>query len=218
MKLQRTNRSQILNCLILITIGVLVCATFTGAAAAQSTDLDHPTPMTANEVTGRWPNDKATSYFFGFEGGPGQIVVMFDFVLDHDIQNVAGELTDSYGRGIGNLDDSQKRSELSYHTTPEGLRLVGRYELKRRQKLVVRVSSVGDPGEVIAGRFKIRVEGGGVSFNAGTTPPSSANNASNTAGNDASCLPKSGRLRLLMDDGTVQEISLSRVRQATVKP
>src|SRR6476619_4889349 len=108
--------------LLVIMAELLSSIALAGSAEAQSTDLDHPVTMTTNEVTGRWPTGKATSYFYSFEGGPGQIMVMFDFAPDHDIQNVAGELTDSYGRGIGNLDDVQKRSELSYNATPEGLR------------------------------------------------------------------------------------------------
>ena len=203
--------------LLAMVAGLLSTALLAGSAEAQSTDLDHPVAMTTSEIMGRWPSGKATSYFYSFEGGPGQVIVMFDFSPDHDIQNVAGELTDSYGRGIGNLDDVQRRSELSYHSTPEGLRLVGRYELKRRQKLVVRVSSVGDPGEVIAGRYKIRVEGG--VFNAGeTSTTGKAIDRGSSSGNNASCLPKSGKLRLVMDDGTVQEINLGRMRQVSVTP
>lgn len=200
----------------LIIAGLLSSIALIGSAEAQSTDLDRPVAMTINEVAGRWPNGKATSYFYSFEGGPGQVILMLDFAPDHDIQNVAGELTDSYGRGISNLDDVQKRSELSYFATPEGLRLVGRYEIKRRQKLVVRVSSVGDPGEVIAGKYKIRVDGG--VFGAANTSPASSNDHRSSAGNSVACFPKSGKLRLVMDDGTVQEINLGRVRQASVIP
>jgi hypothetical protein len=191
----------------------------TGTVAAQSTDPDHPTPMAANEVTGRWPEGKATSFYYSFVAGPGRVMVMFDFVVDHDLLNVSGELTDEYGRGIGNLDDSMKRSELSYFATTKGLRLVGRYELKTRQKLVVRVSTEGEGDEVVPGKFKVRIDGDAVSLSRGGDAPAagSTSGSATAAGNPAN-LPGSGRLRLVMDDGTVQEINLGRVREASIRP
>lgn len=216
-KINGTRKRRVLNRFGLIAAGFFMYVA-AGQAAAQSTDLDRPTPLTTNEISGRWPGSKAASYFYSFEAGPGQIMLMLDFVVDHDIQNVSGELTDSFGRGFANLDDDQKRSELSYFTTPKGLRLVGRYELKRRQKLVVRVSSEGDAGEVIAGKYKVRVEGSGVLFSQESTPPANANTTGSNVDTRVSCLPKIGRLHLVMDDGTIQEINLRRVREASVKP
>ena len=216
-KRELTNKKKILRWFGLLAAGIITCS-IANHAAAQSTDLDRPTPLTASEASGGWPGNKATSYFYSFEAGPGQVMLMLDFAADHDIQNVSGELTDSYGRGFANLDDDQNRSELSYFTTPKGLRLVGRYELKRRQKLVVRVSSEGDPGEVVPGKYKIRVEGSGVAFSAGSTSPAASNGGGPTIDMGVSCLPKIGRLRLVMNDGTVQEINLRSVREASIKP
>jgi hypothetical protein len=180
--------------------------------------------MTTNEVKGRWSSGKAVSYYYSFEAGPGEVMVMFDFMPDRELQNVAAELTDAYGRGISNLDDPQGRSELSYFATTKGLRLVGRYQLKRQQKLVVKIASVGDD-DVIAGAYKIRVEGGNPSFS--QQNGASANQDGSTGktiekrepeSNRSSCLPKTGNLRLVMNDGTVREINLSRVREASIKP
>lgn len=203
---------------------ILMLIVLAGAVIAQSIDPDKPAPMTTNEVKGRWPGGKAVSYYYSFEAGPGEMMIMFDFTPDRELQNVVAELTDVYGRGISNLDDSQGRSELSYFATTKSLRLVGRYQIRSRQKLVVKVASVGDD-DVIPGAYKIRVEGGNPSF--GQSVEASANQAGlagkstekRMAESDrAACLPKSGTLSLVMSDGTVREINLSRVREASIKP
>lgn len=229
MTINRMKTKRFLNHLNLLAALPIILIALAGTALAQSTDLDNPTPMTTNETKGRWQTGKAISFFYSFTAGPGEIMVMFDFKPDSSLLNVSAEVTDVYGRGIGNLDDSQKRSELSYFATPEGERLVGRYELKRRQKLVARISIMGD--EVATpGSYKVRVSGDGVSFNDNNTSTSnsSGNNSStnnsgtmnnnNAGSNNVLSLPKSGKLRLVMDDGTIQEINLSRVREATIKP
>jgi hypothetical protein len=205
-------------CINLPVMILMLVMLLAGSAAAQSTDPDKPTLMTNNEVKGRWAKGNAVSYYFGFEAGPGEVIVMFDFKTDEMLQNVAAELTDVYGRGQSNLDDKEGRSELSYFATTKGLRLVGRYQIKRRQKLVAKIAIEGE--EIIAGAYKVRVEGGDASFGGNAAPTNQASliESKNTESNRVSCLPQNGKLRLVMDDGTVQEINLSRVRETTVKP
>ncbi len=216
MTISKRNNTRTITYLNLLAVFTMFFIVFTATTKAQSTDLDHSTPMTTNEVKGRWQTGKAVSYFYSFEAGPGEVMVMFDFKPDRSLLNVSAELTDVFGRGIGNQDDSLKRSVLSYFATPEGERLVGRYELKRRQKLVARISIEGDEVET-PGSYKIRVSGDGLAFSENNS--SSSNNSSNNTGVDKNMiLPKNGKLRLLMDDGTIQEINLSRVKEATIKP
>lgn len=130
---------------------------FAGAAAAQSSDPDKPTVMTASEVKGRWPAGAGVSYYFGFEAEPGEVIVMFDFKVDDVVQNVSAQVTDAYGRGLRSLDDKQGQSVFSYFTTPKGIRFVGRYQIRKRQKLVAKIAIEGE--ENIAGAYKVRVEG-----------------------------------------------------------
>jgi hypothetical protein len=130
---------------------------FAGLVEAQSTDPDKPTTMTSNEVKGRWPAGAGVAYYFGFEAGPGEVIVMFDFKVDDVVQNVAAQVTDAYGRGLRNLDDKQGQSVFSYFTTPKGIRFVGRYQLKKRQKLVAKIAIDGE--ENIPGSYKVRVDG-----------------------------------------------------------
>jgi hypothetical protein len=218
--------------LTLIVFALLVTITSARPVAAQSTDLDHPTPMTTNEVKGRYPKGKGASYFFSFEGGPGEVRIMLDFLPDQNFASISGQLTDAYGRPFASLDpaspglDLSEGTELHYFANEKGQRLIGRYAIKQRQKLVVRISISGD--DIAGGRYKVRVEGDGVTFNdSGSAGVNSAGTVTSTnnpainnppASNRPSCLPTTGKLRLVMDDGTVQEINLGRVREVSVKP
>ncbi|MEP6704508.1 MAG: hypothetical protein ABJB34_06865 [Acidobacteriota bacterium] len=147
---------------LITVVFVLSMTALSGSAAAQSNDPDKPTLMTTKEAKGRWPAGAGVAYYFGFDAGPGEVIVMFDFKVDDVIQNVSAQVTDSYGRGLRNLDDKEGRSVFSYFTTPAGIRFVGRYQIKKRQKLVAKIAIEGD--ENIPGAYKVRVDGAGVAF------------------------------------------------------
>ena len=144
------------------TLLAVAIALSVGSVAAQSDDPDRPTLMTTNEAKGRWPAGAGVAYYFGFEAGPGEIIVMFDFKVDDVVQNVSAQVTDSYGRGLKNLDDKEGRSVFSWHTTSRGIRFVGRYQLNKRQKLVAKIAIEGE--ENIPGTYKVRVDGESISF------------------------------------------------------
>ena len=144
---------------VILALSITVLA---GSAVAQSNDPDKPTVMTTNEVKERWPAGAGVAYYYGFEAGPGEVIVMFDFKVDDVVQNVSAQVTDSYGRGLRNLDDKEGRSVFSYFTTPAGIRFVGRYQIKKRQKLVAKIAIEGE--ENIPGAYKVRVDGAGVAF------------------------------------------------------
>lgn len=144
---------------VILALSITVLA---GSAAAQSNDPDKPTVITTKEVKGRWPAGAGVAYYFGFEAGPGEVIVMFDFKVDDVVQNISAQVTDSYGRGLRNLDDKEGRSVFSYFTTPAGIRFVGRYQIKKRQKLVAKIAIEGE--ENIPGAYKVRVDGAGVAF------------------------------------------------------
>jgi hypothetical protein len=210
----------------------LMALVFADPAAAQSTDPDNPVMLTTNSVKGRLTGNKPTAHYYGFVGGPGQVRVVFDFTPEGGSQGVAGQFLDAYGRPFLNL-DPDKRSGITHQDTvhavvyEEGERLVGTFEVKRRQKLLIKVFTVGGTLSNQPVKYGIRIEGGDPAFGPSdptikkpTTdnPPPHNPGVTGIPGNSLSCLPKSGKLRMVMDDGTVQEINLSRIREASIKP
>lgn len=216
---------------LLATISFILIA-FVGSADAQSTDPDNPTPMTTNEVKGRWARgSKAFSHFYSFVAGPGEVQVMFYFVTDEMMMQAGGQLLDASGLALTELNAyEQKSSQLSYDlvyglATEAGVRLVSRFNVKRRQKLTIRAFSALNNSAEWGGWYKIHVEGGNPSFTGDAPPTNPGNSAThlsaNTTGSGISslpCLPKSGKLRFVMNDGTIEEINLSNVREVMAKP
>src|ERR1044072_1042070 len=76
----------------LIAVTVLV-----QPAAAQSTDPDNPTPMTADTVKARWPKGNRISHYYSFVGGPGVVKVSFNATPEGNVDAVGGQLTDADG-------------------------------------------------------------------------------------------------------------------------
>jgi hypothetical protein len=63
------------NLLLLASLLVLIAAT--GSTFAQSTNRDHPTPLTSNEIKGEL-NGTEIEYFFSFTAGPGEVTITVD--------------------------------------------------------------------------------------------------------------------------------------------
>ena len=59
---------------LLLTASLLVLITATGSAFAQSTDRDHPTAFTSDEVQGEL-NGEEIEYFYSFIAGPGEATI-----------------------------------------------------------------------------------------------------------------------------------------------
>lgn len=205
-----------------LAIAVLIGITaFARPVAAQSTDPFNPTPMTADTVKGRWPIGKLISHYYSFVAGPGVVKVMFNCVDDSGSQIVGQEVTDADGHllkrreSIGN--DSEPPTYVTEVADGAGVRLVSTYELKRRQKLIVRFyTSITTPET--GGSYVIKVSGDGISSNE-TATSTNISPAGNNAGSEkVLSLPKSGKLRIVMKDGTIQEINLSNVQEASIKP
>jgi hypothetical protein len=204
-------------CVALSLAALLALTSLASLAAAQSTDPFNPTPMTADTVKGRWPADKLISHYYSIVAGPGVVKVMFNCVDDSGSQIVGQEVTDADNHllkrreSIGS--DSEPPTYVTEVASGAGVRLVSTYELKRRQKLIVRFYTAITTPET-GGSYTIKVSGEGISAN----EPSTLTNSYPANREQTISLPKSGKLRLVMDDGTVQEINLSRVREATVNP
>ncbi len=213
------------NFVSLIALVPIILIALVGTATAQSTDPDNPTPMTTDVIKGRWPADKLVSHYYSFVAGPGVVNLSINCVTDSGSTIVGAQLTDAAGHLFTRLESIGKESVTPTYVQDvaggEGVRLVATFEIKRRQKLLVRFyTAITNPDS--AGSYAIRVSGDGVTSgeNNTSTISGSINSTGNNpaGGNNVFVLPKSGKLRLVMDDGTVQEINLSRVREATVKP
>lgn len=201
---------------IAILIGLTVLAQ---PIAGQSTDPFTPTPMPGDTVKGRWPLGKQISHYYSIMAGPGVVKVMFNCVDDSGSTIVGQEVSDADSHLLTRMESIGKDSEAPTYVTDvaggAGVRLVSTYELKRRQKLVIRFyTTITTPDT--GGTYTIKVAGDGVSAN--ESAASTGNNSSGNASASAFALPKSGKLQLVMDDGTIQEINLSRVREARIKP
>lgn len=204
---------------LLVALPIILIA-LASTSIAQSTDPFSPTPMTTDTIKGRWPSGKRISHYYSFVAGPGTVKVAFNCKPDGTIDGVGGQLLDADGHAfvpIENRNESFNPSAVEDLVYQEGKLLVATYELKRKQKLIIRFYTNNMEKEW-GGTYAIKVSGDGVSFNESNASTNN-NSTSSSAGNDKTfSLPKSGKLRLVMDDGTVQEINLSRVREATIKP
>jgi hypothetical protein len=187
--------------------------------AGQSTDPFTPTPMPGDSVKGRWPLGKQISHYYSIVAGPGVVKVMFNCVDDSGSTIVGQEVSDADNHLLTRLESIGKDNEPPTYVTGvaegAGIRLVSTYELKRRQKLIIRFyTTITTPDT--GGTYTIKVAGDGVTAN--DSVASTANGSSGNSSGSAFALPKTGKLQLVMDDGTIQEINLSRVREARVKP
>jgi hypothetical protein len=208
---------------VLRFLGVLtvVFVALTATARAQSTDPLNPTVMTSDTVKGRWPSGKRISYYYSFVAGPGLVKVSFNCKPDNVIDGVGGQLLDADGRPfvpLENIQEGSKSPSVEGLVYQQGKLFVGTYEIKRRQKFIFKFYTTNLEGEM-GGSYTIKVSGDGVTFADGGDSSSNNPNSSNRpAAEKASCLPKSGKLRLVMDDGTIQEINLTRVKEMSVRP
>lgn len=211
----RMNTQQALRRLSLSLASLIILLALAGPCTAQSSDPNAPTPMTSDTVQGRWPKARSFSHFYSFTAGPGTVKVLFYFKPSAYLF-CFGQLMDADGKAFMPAEGEGTYPYVYGPADQPGLRLVGTYELKRKQKLIVRVygdnSGVGDD---ISGSYSIKVEGN-VSFQTDQREGAPISGGADAKQDDL--LPKSGTLRLEMDDGTVQEINLRRVRKATVKP
>lgn len=183
---------------------------------AQSTDPFSPTPITTEVVNGRWTSGKRVAYYYSFTGGPGVVKVQFNCKPDGNVDSCGGQLSDADGHPlvpVENRDDVFQLTRVGDMFYQEGKLFVATYEIKRRQKFIFKFYT-DNMEQKWGGSYSIKASGDGVSFSENN---SSINN-NNPKVDKTSCLPKSGKLRLVMDDGTVQEINLSRIIEATIKP
>lgn len=216
MTISRMKTERILKYSNLLAVLTIVFVALTGIATAQSTDPFSPTPITSEVVKGRWTSGKRVSYYYSFTAGPGVVKVQFNCKPDGSVDSCGGQLLDADGHPlvpVENRDDSFQSTKVGDMFYQEGKLFVATYEIKRRQKFIFKFYTDNMEHEW-GGSYSIKVSGDGVSFKENLS--STDNN--NPVADKTSCLPKSGKLRIVMKDGTVHEINLSNVTEMTVKP
>jgi hypothetical protein len=191
----------------LLTLLALLIFTFVyaGATRAQSIDRDHPTPLKSNELRGELDGSD-TEYFYSFVAGPGELTVTFEVTAS---DTNAGATIDLFDKNAGSV----LSGLLAQGINRGSERVVKSVRLGSRQTLIMRLKamSYGSSSGNAKGTFLVRLSGAGAPKN-GTT------GSIDSQADERLGLPTSGILRLEMSDGTTQEINLSRVRRASVKP
>src|ERR1700675_3426829 len=79
---------------LLLTASLLVVIAATSSVFAQSTNRDHPTPFTSDEIKGEL-NAKEVEYFYSFTAGPGEVTITVDVKSSDGTTGTAFELLDS---------------------------------------------------------------------------------------------------------------------------
>ncbi|HEY0544903.1 MAG TPA: hypothetical protein VGC91_05850 [Pyrinomonadaceae bacterium] len=148
-----------------LTIAALLVLAFAAAASAQSTNIEFPTPVVTDEVSGvieaRDVGDpRLTRHFYVLTGVPG------DLVLTVESNNLNGDI-DLFT--AGSLRPLTKLSVFAGLSTTRASKSV---YLRGRESLIVRVearSANDDPG-----RYRIKFSGGFEPIAGATPPPENA--------------------------------------------
>ena len=176
-------------CLVLVSVGT---------AAAQSADRDNPTRLTDTEIT-RNAVASNTEYFYSFTAGPGELTITPEVTSNDFSCAFSIDVFDARNNAVVNsaIIATHRNSEVGPTRS---------VRLPRRQSLVMRLKFDGN-----AGRYRVRLGG---ALDVPSTYPVNSPPA------DAPARRPSGRgtLRVEMDNGSIQEFDLDRVRQVTVRP
>jgi len=132
---------------LLLTITALLVA-FTGTATAQSIDRDNPTPLSSNMIKGSGAGKKV-DYYYGFNAGPGEIVVTVDLKAKSGSTGAEVEIFDA---------DGEKVFYLYPNATSTNERRVKKVSVTSKQQLVLRLAldmSAGEYGIQLAGPVEL---------------------------------------------------------------
>ena len=79
---------------LLLVASLLLLIAATSSAFAQSTNRDHPTPFTSDQIKGEL-NGKEIEYFYSFTAGPGEVTLTVDVKSSGGTTGTAFELLDA---------------------------------------------------------------------------------------------------------------------------
>ncbi|MDJ0616988.1 MAG: hypothetical protein QNJ63_09615 [Calothrix sp. MO_192.B10] len=175
------------------TLGLILAITaLINSVEAQSSDRNRPSILTQPDITGIVDQNNHSEYFYSFVVQPGEVVITLDVTPDK--RNTLNYV----GVDLFNI-NAKKLLSFDVGVISKSKRKIRRLQIKRHQTIIMRISRRNSKGSA---SYRLHV-GGSVQL-----PKQSTTSIQ---------LPIQGILHLEMDDGTVREINLSRVRKVTVK-
>ncbi|WP_409878108.1 hypothetical protein [Dendronalium sp. ChiSLP03b] len=165
---------------------------------AQSTDGDRPTPLAEINLTGNVDKDNQSEYFYSFIADPGEITVRLDIQPNNANVLVGVDLFNSETKQLLSFEVP------AYNST--SVREIQRVQIDRKQPIFIRIGRKQSNGSAT---YRVRI--------AGAVQPANSQQGTTTGSASSLNLPSQGMLRLEMDDGSIQEINLNRIRRATVR-
>lgn len=128
---------------------LLLLLAATGSVSAQSTDRDHPTVLTSNEIKGDLDGSEI-EYFFSFTAGPGEITITVDVKSSGGTTGTAFELLDADANKV--LICCEGAQADSSGTTG---RDVASIKIAKRQTVVLHLT----PFHYGEGTYRVRISG-----------------------------------------------------------
>lgn len=221
---------------------VLVLANTSMTVQAQSTDQANPTPITSSELVINGPKKTNQQYFYSFTGGPGEVTIavstkakssstfvgikVFDAELSTlTYHNMSADTGPSMA--LKKFDVGEKQTlVLSFNSDPS----LGECRLKfgGAVEFAASTSNGNLPAPVSESKTTMSKSQTDVMTSAsdqGSQPAQSNSESKNKtlvfsildAVGQRLNIPATGKLRLEMKDGTVQEIDLTQVKKILVK-
>jgi hypothetical protein len=134
---------------LLLAAGLLVLIAATGFALTQSTDRDHPTRLTSDEIKGELKGDDI-EYFYSFTAGPGEVTITVDVKSSDGTTGTNFELLDR---------DASKQLICCEYAQADSTGTTGRdiksVKLGERQTVVLHLT----PFKIGHGTYRVRVSG-----------------------------------------------------------
>jgi hypothetical protein len=134
---------------LLLTASLLVLIATTGSAFAQSTDRDHPTPFTSDEIKGEL-NGEEIEYFYSFTAGPGEATITVDVKSSGGTTGTAFELLDADANKV--LICCEGAQADSTGTTGRDVKSI---KLGKRQTVILHLT----PFKYGTGTYRVRISG-----------------------------------------------------------
>jgi hypothetical protein len=187
---------------LLLVLSLLLLIAATSAAIAQTTDRDHPTALSSNELSGRLDADGG-EFFYSFTAGPGELTITVE------VKSTEGTLAMPFELLNANGADVILCCQYAQANATGGTgRAVKSVRIKSRQTVILHLTE----NKYGAGTFQVRLSGA-VAFG-GT----SGSAQSSRAGGRRMGMPANGTLSIRMRDGSTKEIDLSLVQEISVLP
>jgi hypothetical protein len=190
--------------LLLIVLAVTVAP----PAVAQSTDFSRPTMVSNLPIVGEHDGSRAVSYFYGFDAGPGDILITFDGHAARYSSTATLRVFDANRNSLGDIN-------LMVGTSPSSE--TKRFKLTKRQRIVLESAFIEDTS--MGGmKYSINVSGAislpkaipvAVNSDMPMTAPSRPGMGTAAGGGT--------RLRVDFSDGSHREFDMNTIRRIVVE-